>query len=72
MTLKKDPNFEEKLTFYFKNDMRNLMNFNLSSRKSENLHFDGLLLQKVCNVCAKKIQMSCVVKNDLAFQKRHK
>ena len=35
MTLKKDPNFEEKLT---------LVNFNLSSGKSENLHFDGLLL----------------------------
>ena len=41
---KKDPNFEEKLTFYFKNDLRNLVNFNLCSGKSENLHFDGLLL----------------------------
>ena len=39
MALKKDPNFEEKLTFYLKNDMRNLVNFNLSSGKSENLHF---------------------------------
>ena len=28
-TLKNDPNFEEKLTFYLKNDMRNLMNFKL-------------------------------------------
>ena len=44
MTLKKDPNFEENLTFYLKNDMRNLVNFNLSSGKSENLHSDGLLL----------------------------
>ena len=44
MTLKKDPNFEEKLTFYLKNDIRNLVNFNASSRKSENLHFDELLL----------------------------
>ena len=44
MKLKKDPNFEEKLTFYLKNDMRNLVNFNLSSGKSENVHFDGLLL----------------------------
>ena len=26
-----------------KNDMRNLVNFNLSSVKSENLHFDGLV-----------------------------
>ena len=44
LTLKKDPNFEEKLTFCLKNDMRNLVNFKLSSGKSENLHFDGLLL----------------------------
>ena len=54
MTLKKDPNFEEKLTFCLKNDMMNLVNFTPSSRKSENLHFDGLLLWKVCNVWAKK------------------
>ena len=44
MTLKKDPNFEGKLTFYLKNGMRNLVNFNLSSEKSENLHSDGLFL----------------------------
>ena len=44
------PKFEEKLTFSLKNDMRKVVNFNPSSRKSENLHFDGLLLQKVCNV----------------------
>ena len=28
MTLKKDPNFEQKLTFHLKNDMNNLVNFN--------------------------------------------
>ena len=44
MTLKREPNFEEKLTFCLKNDMSNLVNFNASSKKSENLHFDGLLL----------------------------
>ena len=54
MTLKSDLNFEEKLTFCLKNDMRNLVNFNASSGKSENLHFDEILLSKVCNVCAKK------------------
>ena len=27
MTLKSDPNFEEKLTFCLKNDIRNFMNF---------------------------------------------
>ena len=42
-TEKKNANFEEKLTFSMKNDMRNLVNFNLSSVKSENLHFDGLV-----------------------------
>ena len=44
MTLKKDPNFEEKLIFCLKNDIRNLVNFNSSSGKSENLNFDGLLV----------------------------
>ena len=44
MRLKNDPNFEEKLTFCLKNNIRNLVNFNASSGKSENLHFDGLLL----------------------------
>ena len=43
MTLKSDPNFGEKLTFYLKNDMNNLVNFNLSSGKSGNLHFDQAL-----------------------------
>ena len=44
MTLKSDPNFEEKLTFCLKNDIRNLMNFNSRSGKSENLYFDGIFL----------------------------
>ena len=72
MTLKSDPNFDEKLAFCLKNDMRNLVNFNVSSGKSENLHFDRLLLSKVCDDRATKIQRSCVVKNDLQFQKWHK
>ena len=72
MPLKSYPNFEEKRTFCLKNDMRNLVNFNLSSGKSEIVHFDGLLLKKACNVWAKKIQRSCVVKNNLWFQKWHK
>ena len=49
-TLKSDANFEEKLTFCMKNDMRNLVNFNASSEKSENLQIDGLLFSKVLNV----------------------
>ena len=39
-----DAKFEEKLALDFKNDMTNLVNFNASSDKSENLHFDVLLL----------------------------
>ena len=35
--------FEEKLTLGSKNDMSNLMNFNVRSGKSESLHFDVLL-----------------------------
>ena len=46
MTLKKDPNFEDKLTFYLKNDMGNSVNFNRNSGKSENLHFDWLICRK--------------------------
>ena len=48
MALEKDLNFEEKLAFYLKNDMRNLVNSVVE--KSENLYFDGLLLWKICNV----------------------
>ena len=44
MTLESDANFEETLTIGSKNDMRNLENFNASSDKSENFHFDRLFL----------------------------
>ena len=56
MTLKSDAKFEEKLTLGSTNDMRNLVNFNVSSSKSENLHFDKLLLPIVYKVSAKKVQ----------------
>ena len=64
-----DPELKEKLTFCLKNYMRNLTNFNLNSKKSENLHFDEIFQSKVCNVSAEKIWTRCVVKNDLWFQK---
>ena len=54
MTLKSDPNFEEKRTFCLKNYKRNLVNFNVSSGKSENLLFDGLLLEKLQKICVEK------------------
>ena len=44
MTLKKNPNFEEKLTFSLKNDTKNLVKFNTSSGKSEKLCFGELIL----------------------------
>ena len=37
------PKFEEKLRLISKSDMRNLVNLNVTSGKSENLHFDVLL-----------------------------
>ena len=50
MTLKSDPNLEEKLTFRLKNNLKDFGEFNTSSGKSENLHFDGVFLQKVYNI----------------------
>ena len=44
MTLKINPNFEEKLIFCLKNEMGNLVNFNANSGKAENVHFDRLHL----------------------------
>ena len=58
MTLKIDAKFEEKLTLGFKNQIKNLVNFNASSGKSANLHFDLLLLSITCKVSAKTVQKS--------------
>ena len=58
MTLESDAKFEEKLALGFKNDMTNLVIFNASSGKSENLHFDVLLLSIAYKVSAKKVQKS--------------
>ena len=52
MTMKNDVKFEKELTCKFKIDLRNLANFDLSTGKSQNLHFNGLLLTKVYNVWA--------------------
>ena len=71
MTLKSDAKFEEKLTLGSKNDITNLVNFNANSSKSENLHFDVLLLLKVYYVWAKKSTKElCVItlKNDVKFE----
>ena len=66
MALKNDSKLEEKLTICSKNNMMNLVNFNASSGKSENLHFDVLLLSKVYCFSQKSSEELCVItlKND--------
>ena len=56
MTLKSDAKFEEKLFLGSKIDMRNSVNFNESSSKSENLHLNLLLLSIAHKVSAQKVQ----------------
>ena len=56
MTLKGDAKFKRELTLGLKNEIRNLVNFHASSRKSENFHFDVLLLSIECKVSNKKVQ----------------
>ena len=50
--------FKEKLSGGLKTDIRNLVNFHASIRKSENLHFDGLVLSKAYKVLVEKVQKS--------------
>ena len=53
--------------------MRNLVNFNASSNKSENLHFNVLLLLVAYNVSAKKSidELSLMtLKKDLNFEEK--
>ena len=50
MTQKGDAKFKGKLTRGLGNDIRNLVSFHANSRKSEKLHFDGLLLSKAYKV----------------------
>ena len=56
MTLKSDAMFIEELALGFKIDMRILENFNVSSGRSENLHFHVLLFSIVYKVSAEKVQ----------------
>ena len=48
--------FEEKLNLGSKNDVRNLVNFKVSSGKAEIFHFDMLLFSTAYKVSAKKEQ----------------
>ena len=54
MTLKSNAKFKGKLTRDLKNYIRNLVNFRGSNHKSENLHFDGLVLSKAYKVLDEK------------------
>ena len=60
MTLKGDAKFEGELTHCLKNNIRNLVNFHESSRKSENLHFDQILLSKAYKDLNEKVQKSYI------------
>ena len=68
-----DVKFEEKLTLGSKNNMRNLVNFNASSDKSDNLYFDVLIFSKVYYFESKKsTEDLCVItlKNDPNFEEK--
>ena len=60
MTLKGDAKFKGKLTCGLKNDIRNLVNVHASSRKSENMYFDRILLSNAYKGLDEKIQKSYV------------
>ena len=70
MKLKDDAIFKEKLTGGLKNDIRNLVNFHASSRKSQNLHFNRLLLSKAYKVLDEKVQKSYVSRQWRVIQKK--
>ena len=58
MTLKGDAKIKGKLICGFKRNIRNLVNFHANSQKSENLHFDRVLLSKACEDLDEKVQKS--------------
>ena len=56
MTLKGYSISKEKLAGGLKNEIRNLVNFHAS--KSENVHFDGVVLSKPYKILDEKVQKS--------------
>ena len=60
MTSKGYAKFKGKLTCGLKDDIRNLVNFYASSRKSENVLFDGFLLFKAYKVSDENVQKSYI------------
>ena len=62
-------NFEEKLTYGFENDMRNLGNFYQNTRKSQNCDFDGIILSKIKHGWVLKRRITLLKRNRLVFPK---
>ena len=60
MTLKGVAKFKGKLSRGLKNGIRKLVNFHVSCRKFENLHFDRILLSKAYKDLDEKLQKSYV------------
>ena len=60
MKLNIDTKFEGEPTCRCKKDIRDLANFHANTGKSQNLHFDGLLMSKVYKERDKKLQRSYV------------
>ena len=60
MKMKNGAKFEEELFCCFKIDMRIWRILTWALKSLKNLHFNGLLLNKVYNVWAKKVQRSYV------------
>ena len=69
MTEKNEAKFEEELTSHIKIDMRNLTNLNHAPKNLNILHFTGLLLTKVYNIWALKVQTSYVWWHQMLTQK---
>ena len=59
-TMKNEAKIKDELTCQFKTDMRNLTIFDPNTRKFKSFHFNELLLTKLYNVWAKKVQGSYV------------
>ena len=72
MTLKGDANFKGKLACGLKNNIRNLVTFHPSSWKSENLHFDWILLSKHIKFKWKNTEELCfmTLKSDTKFEEK--
>ena len=69
MKLKGDAKFEEKLALSSKNDLTNLVNFNMSSGKSKYLHVNVLLLLIAYKVSTEGLSVT-TLKNDSNFEKK--